>query len=358
MKIAFHIHSLTKGGAERAVTNLANEFSSIGHEVFVITSIKNESEYKLKKEVTRIVLHDGDNKDSYWFRYVILSKKLRKVCNNYKFDVLIPFISGSSFRAFLATRGMTTKVIASVRNDPNYEYAGIIGNIIGKKILPLVDGCVFQTNDAKRWFPNKLQEKSVIIPNAINPIFFDAIRHPKFNRVVAFGRLAKQKNHAMLIRAFALVKNEIPEAELLIFGIGNLYNETKQLIEQLKLQECVFLMGETANVKGELEKADLFVLSSDFEGMPNALMEAMAAGTPCVSTDCPCGGPKSLIKDKENGILVPIKDIEKMAEAIKCTLINRSLNEKIGRQAAMSSKELTSENISNKWIHYIESIIN
>ena len=357
MKIAFHIHSLTKGGAERAVSNLANKFSELGHEVFVITSIRSGSEYMLNKEINRIVLYEGEGKTSYFFRYGLLTGRLRQVCKKYKFDVIIPFISGSSFRAMMATCGMKTKVIASVRNDPNYEYSGKIGAFIGKKVLPLIDGCVFQTEDAKAWFPSKLQKKSIVIKNAINPLFFTAKRNPVKNRIVTFGRLAYQKNQALLIDVFYDVSKEIEDAELYIFGKGECYQELSSKILDLDLTEKVHLMGETSKVLEELEKADIFVLSSNFEGMPNALMEAMAAGVPCISTDCPCGGPSSLINDGTNGFLVSVNDISGMSQAIKTLLNDDRLKKQIGEQASIDSRMLTPKIISEEWLKYIGEVI-
>lgn len=357
MKIAFHIHSLTKGGAERAVSNLANEFCELNHEVSVITSIRSDSEYTLNEGINRIVLYEGKGKTSYFFRYAFLTRRLRQVCKKYKFDVLIPFISGSSFRAIMATFGMKTRVIASVRNDPNFEYSGKVGAFIGKKVLPLVDGCVFQTEDAKTWFPSDLQEKSIVIKNAINPVFFTAKRHPVKNRIVTVGRLAHQKNQALLIDAFYDVSKEIKDTELYIFGKGECYHELTSKISHLNLTGKVHLMGETNKVLEELEKADIFVLSSNFEGMPNALMEAMAVGVPCISTDCPCGGARSLINDGANGLLVSVNDILDMSQAIKKLLNDDSLKKQIGEQASLDSRKLTPEKISEEWLKYIDDVI-
>ena len=124
-----------------------------------------------------------------------------------------------------------------------------------------------------------------------------------------------QKNQKMLIDAMAVVHKAHPEVTLKIFGEGPEENSLLAHIHELELDDCVQLMGKTADVAGELARADLFVFSSDFEGMPNALMEAMAAGMPCVSTDCPTG-PKELIGENERGLLVPLGDTEAFAAAV------------------------------------------
>lgn len=353
----FHIHTLTKGGAERAVVNLAKELSDSGNDVTIVTSIKCDSEYEVPTGVKRIVLTTKGKLGNIFNRMFLLGLKLRKIVKSEKPDVVVAFISGSIVRSVVATICTPTKVIASVRNDPNYEYAGKVGSFIGKKILPLVDGCVFQTEDAKAWFPTKLQNKSIVIKNAINPLFFTAKRDPVKYRIVTFGRLAHQKNQGLLIDAFCAVSKEIEDAELFIFGKGECYQELSSKIIELNLNDKVHLMGETSKVLKELEKADIFVLSSDFEGMPNALMEAMAAGVPCISTDCPCGGPKSLIKNGTNGLLVPVGDSIAMAQSMKRLLNDDSLKYKIGEQASLDSAKLSPKNISNEWLEYIEKIL-
>lgn len=357
-KIMFHIHTLTKGGAERAVVNLAKELSDSGNDVTIVTSIKCDSEYEVPTGVKRIILTTEDKLGNRFNRMFLLGLKLRKIVKTEKPDVVIAFISGSIVRAVVATVYTPTKVIASVRNDPNYEYAGKVGSFIGKKILPLVNGCVFQTEDAKAWFPTKLQNKSIVIKNAINPLFFTAKRDPVKYRIVTFGRLAHQKNQGLLIDAFCAVSKEIEDAELFIFGKGECYQALSSKITELNLNNKVHLMGETSKVLEELEKADIFVLSSDFEGMPNALMEAMAAGVPCISTDCPCGGPKSLIKNGTNGILVPVGDALAMEDAIKKLLLDNSLKNQISNNAFSASLDLTPQNIAEKWLEYIGTVIN
>ena len=356
MKIAFHIHSLTKGGAERAVANLAEAFVKKGHDVSVITSIKNSSEYPLSDGVMRHVLTEKPNNESFYFRYIFLSRQLRKLCKKENYDVLVCFISGSTLRGFIGTLGLKTKIVTSVRNDPKYEYAGTFGRIMMKYVLPLLDGCVFQTKDAKDSFPAKVKDKSTIIFNAINPQFFSVERKPVNNKIVSCGRLAVQKNHELLIRAFVKVHESIPESYLEIYGKGEKESEISNLISTLNVGNYIFLRGETSDIKGVLSEAEMFILSSDFEGMPNALMEAMAAGVPCISTDCPCGGPRSLIHDGVNGILVPVKNEDALKDAILKLKRNDDLRMKIGQESAKSSRSYTIDNVGNQWLDYLNRI--
>ena len=125
-----------------------------------------------------------------------------------------------NFRAILATRGLPVKTLISVRNDPNKEYAGRLGTFVGKALLPMADGCVFQTREAQAWFPEKLQKKSKIIYNAVKEDFYHIERKPNHEEIVTCGRLTEQKNHAMLIAAFAEVAKQRPNATLRIYGEG------------------------------------------------------------------------------------------------------------------------------------------
>lgn len=177
---------------------------------------------------------------------------------------------------------------------------------------------MFQTSDAQKWFPERLQKKSRIIYNAVKEEFYQVERTPVRGEIVTCGRLTEQKNHRLLIDAFAEVQKIYPFATLKIYGEGVLREKLQNQIDSLNLNEKVFLMGATNDVAKALQTADLFVLSSDYEGMPNALMEAMAAGVPCISTDCPCGGPRELFGEDASDKLVPCNDSAQLAEAICC----------------------------------------
>lgn len=317
-RVYFYINVLGGGGAERVITNLANMLAEDNYDVTMITSYEEEREYILTRNVRRLSLEDRDRQRSRIIRNLSRIFKLRKICKEEKPDILISFMEEPNFRAILATRGLPVKTLVSVRNDPNKEYAGKIGQFVGKVLLPMADGCVFQTSDAQKWFPERLQKKSRIIYNAVKEEFYQVERTPVRGEIVTCGRLTEQKNHKLLIDAFAEVQKIYPFATLKIYGEGVLREKLQNQIESLNLNEKVFLMGATNDVAKALQTADLFVLSSDYEGMPNALMEAMAAGVPCISTDCPCGGPRELFGEDASDKLVPCNNSAQLSEAICC----------------------------------------
>ncbi len=354
MKIMFYINTLAGGGAQRVMANLANLFSDAGDEVIFVTSFPAENEYALDAAVDRRNLSQ-ERIGSGLKRNAAYILGLRKLVKEEKPDILVGFMRQPNIRAILAGLGQKTKTVISVRNDPKVEYRGALGSFLEKKLLPMADGCIFQTEEAKLWFPKKLQDKSSVIPNAVKPDFF-AVEHKRVpGRVVTCGRLEEQKNHKLLIEAFVDAAQDLPEAELLIYGEGKLRPELMKLIEDKGMTGRIKLMGNTPDVPGALAAADCFVLSSNYEGMPNALMEAMAVGVPCISTDCPCGGPKMLIENEKSGLLVPVGDKTALTEAIHKVLFDQDYAQKLSREARLAAENYLPEKIFARWKQYFEA---
>lgn len=352
-RIYLYIDILGGGGAERVMANLANAFASDGYDTTMITSYRVEEEYHLDNGVRRLVLEEPKLRQSRIRRNVSRIAKLRRICKEGKPDILISFMAESNFRAILATRFLPVKTLISVRNDPCKEYPGKEGAFVGKVLLPMADGCVFQTKDAQQWFPERLQKKSKVIYNAVNEAFYHIKRTPVKGEIVTCGRLVEQKNHALLIEAFSEVAKIHPEAVLKIYGEGVLLEKLQRKIKEMGLSQKVYLMGTSNDVGSVLKTADLFVLSSDYEGMPNALMEALAAGVPCISTDCPCGGPKELFGEELEKNLVKCGDSKQLAELISCRLSENGIGLEEKRRAALFLPEV----VNAEWEEYIESLI-
>ncbi len=357
-KILFYINTIRGGGAERVMVNLADFFSQKNYDVVLVTSFRDIWEYSVAPTVKRITLEENEIKRSRIKRNLSRIKALREVCKQEKPDVIVSFMAEPNFRAILATRGLSIKTLVSVRNDPNKEYAGMLGWIVGKIILPMADGCVFQTVDAKRWFPKRLQRKSTVIYNAVKEEFFHIERRPIPGEIVTCGRLVEQKNHAMLIDAFANVAKENPTAILKIYGEGNLRAKLQKKIDDLGLTERALLMGKTSDVGKALQTADIFVLSSNYEGMPNALMEAMAVGVPCISTDCPCGGPKVLLNGEESdSLLVDVGDDKGLANAILQIVLKDGRRKQYSDWNRHRADDFRPAKILEEWEEYIRHIL-
>lgn len=357
MKLLFYINAIHDGGAERVISNLASVFSTHGYQVILVTSFCAKWEYVLDSNVRRLSLEETEIKQSFFKRNVSRILKLRSICREEKPDLVISFMGEPTFRALLATKGLPIKNIISVRSDPNIEYAGLIREFLGKHLLPTADGCVFQTEEAKMWFPKKLQKKSKIIFNPIGEEFYQMQHRPVLGRIVSCGRLEEQKNHSMLIKVFAGLAVKHSEIHLWIYGGGSLRRKLQKQIRKAGMENRICFKGVTDNVPKALSEASIFVLPSIFEGMPNALMEALAVGVPCISTDCPCGGPRMLIDSGENGILVKNNDMAALAEAMERLLNNPAAAAALGARAKERALEYRQEKVFGEWKEYVDELL-
>lgn len=352
-KIFLYINAINGGGAEQVMVNLARFLAEQGTDTTLITSFRDSWEYPLDPRVRRLTMEEEQLHQSRLQRNLGRISKLRRLCRRERPDLLLAFMAEPNFRAVIATFGLPVKTVVSVRNDPEREYAGKAGRLVGKLLLPLANGCVFQTQEAKAWFPKKLQKKSAIIYNAVKPEFYAVQRTPVSGEIVTCGRLEAQKNHALLIDAFARVQPHCPDTVLKIYGEGSLRPVLEQQIAALGLTGKVLLMGATSDVAAALRTAALFVLSSDFEGMPNALMEAMAAGVPCVSTDCPCGGPRELFGPALSEFLVPCKDAASLAAAMERSLARQE----DGTAFRQCAEKFAPDKVYETWMRYLGRVI-
>lgn len=355
--VVLYINTLAYGGAERVMVQLANGLALNGYRIILITTYHREKEYCVSKGIERIVLESGNTVRNGIRKNLGYIAKIRAICRNNDAVVIVSFMREPNVRALLATIGLKTRSLISVRCDPSREYPGLIGKLMRMLLLPMSDGCVFQTEDAKKCFPSKLIKKSRVILNPVAKEFFD-VRQENPHNIVTVCRLDRQKNISLLIRAFARIEDKYPEEKLLIYGEGSSRNELEKLISSLQLNEKVILMGNSANIPEVLSKAKIFALASDFEGLPNALMEALAVGVPSVATDCPCGGPRILIEDGINGLLVPVNDEVILAEAIGTLLSNQELSYRLGNEAVKRAREqYYPKVILNQWLDFIEDTV-
>lgn len=355
MKILFCIGNLLKGGAERVAANLCNYLIN-ENEIMIVTTKGKKSEYKLDKKIKVECLESEETNKNFVLKNIDRLKVLKEIMKTENPDIIISFLPEPSYRIlFLKLFNRKLKVIVSVRNDPKIEYKTIISRIIMKVLYPLADGFVFQTKEAQDYFNKKIQKKSTIIPNPIKEEFICEPYSGKREKIiVTVGRLEEQKNHKMLIDAFSKLPEQFNEYKLIIYGEGNLRKSLEEQVKKLNLTNRVLLPGQVYNIKEKIYKASLFVLSSDYEGMPNALMEAMALGIPCISTDCPCGGPRFLIKNGYNGYLIPTNDIYSLCKTMENVLCKEQIE--ISKRANKIIVNLKPSKINAIWQDYINKI--
>ena len=360
-KIAFYINSLSKGGAERVLLNLAHYFKEQGYEVIMVTSRVAEEEYERSPSIKRYIT-DDIKKNSLMgrIRYVFQRHKfLQKIWENEKPDYIVSFIGKMNIFAFMTAKKFKIPVYVSVRNDPKTEYATRSMRVLMKHYFKYAKKIIVQTGEAKQYFSPRLQEKIVILPNSLSEQFMvERYEGERANEIVTVGRIDGQKNHALLIKAFAKIHCNHPETVLRIYGGCPKGNDTleklKALSEELNISDCVFFEGKQSHIEEKIYKSRLFVLSSDFEGMPNALLEAMSLGLAVISTDCPCGGPREIIRDEENGLLVPVGEVDSLAMAMDRVLASPEMAEEMGRNAAKIQDILNPQEVNKMWLNTIE----
>lgn len=352
--IAVFCGSLYRGGAEHVTVYLAEGLKRMGYHTEIITCLKRQYEYEPPEGIKRYVLK-GDNSSGTVAKMIW---NLREYLINDHIDMLLVIGTPLSSYAMLACIGLNLKIIISERNAPTHFSGKKITKYSCELLMRRADGFVFQTHDAKEYYHKWLKGRGEII---YNPLFIEGFPAPSKERprktIVAVGRLDEQKNHALLIRAFAECDEVNQDYKLIIYGEGGLRAELEELISGLGMEGRIELPGNVPNVCERIQTASLYVLPSNFEGMPNALIEAMALGLPCISTDCPIGGPSELIRDGINGILVPVGDKEKLKEKMKYVLSLSDHGRLIRNNAVLIRETLAEEKILCKWADYIERIM-
>ena len=358
-RIALFISSLQKGGSERVMVNLAEFFHRNHYEVILVTQYKNDVEYEILPEIRRVYSEPDKEllNESRIHNFKVRFVTLRNIWKNYKPDVILAFLGKNNLMAIATSAFLPVRTVVSVRGEPTMEYEGKLMQFLAKFMFRFADGVVLQTKQALGFFPKRVQKKAMVLPNPLNPVF---LKHrpavEKEDLIVAAGRLDENKNHAMLIHAFAKIAAEYPNMKLIIYGEGDSREQLEKLIEEKELTDRISLPGNVTDVADRISKARIFTLTSNTEGMPNSIMEAMALGIPVISTDCPCGGPATLIKDGENGLLVPVGDAYALSDAFRKILSNPEFEQKLGENARQITVELNPDKVNNEWKKYLTHI--
>ncbi|HFK1432572.1 TPA: glycosyltransferase [Bacillus cereus] len=333
-KILFVVPFLSSGGAERVVSIWTSELAKLGYDVHLLVFSRLEREYPLDGKVN--IYSIKENKKEYdslskWKKIIELRRKFREI----KPDLVIPFISYVGLMTSIAKLGLSLEVVETIRNNPSTSPSKKLHRWARNLSVFLAKGCIVQTDEQLEYFPKWMQGRMITIANPIADEFTQKEKifvEKKIENIIAVGRLERQKNFEMLIRAFSIVAQKNKDIKLNIYGEGTLYKSLFTYIQELNLENRILLHGRTNNITEALLSSDLFILSSDSEGMPNALMEAMAVGLPCISTDCPTG-PSELIKNEYNGYLIPVGDEEALVNNIIKVINNIDETVRIGQRA-------------------------
>jgi len=350
MKIAILIPSLNTGGAERTAVALANWLSNIdGNEVHLINLGKNDNNYIIDEKVNFYNKPSGIGILKKISSYIDVIKYLNKVKPDVLFEMLFhPIKYALIYKMF----HWNSVIIGSERANPNGYKTKKLKFLC--KICPILcNGYIFQTAKVQNMFPDFIKNKSIVIPNAISNPDVYLFEHfgNKQKKIVNVGRLNNHKGQDTLIKAFAEVVKVLPEYELVIYGEGELRDELQTLINSLKLENKISLPGTANNVISRVVECEIFIMSSRYEGMPNALLEALAIGMPCISTDC-----TDLIDDGKNGLMVEVDNISQMANALIKLIENQELQKKIASEARKVLKQHSADSIYSRYYEYFKRV--
>lgn len=350
MKLLFVNSSLSSGGSERVMTILANELAR-KNEVDMLVLERAEKETYTVNEKVRIIRPVNQSKG-----FINKFKKiaeLRSIIKKGKYDSVISFIQEINNKVIISSIGLRVSLIVSERCNPKMDRKKI-HNIISSIFYPKVKFVVLQTDDVKKMYSKRMQKNMVVIPNPVDSNIPEPFKGKRDNRIVGVGRLTGQKNFSLLIKAYAKIINKFPDYILEIYGEGPMLKELTDLAKELKIGDKIFFKGYVPDVDELIRNASLYISTSDYEGISNSMIEALAMGIPTICTDCPVGGAKMMINNNENGILISVGDQEALEEAIVKVLSNKTFSHKISKNSIKIKEKYSINNIIKKW----EGLIN
>jgi len=351
-KIFFVTISMRGGGTERVISLLANRMVAMGYEVTIMLIADSMVEYKLNERI-RVICVSGATGGSLVGRIKRIWNMRREFSKN-KEAKIISMGTVSSMFTLIAAIGLRNPITVSERNDPNRlnyrpikRHEACIRNILYR----MADKVVLQTPDVVEIFPEAIRKKSIVIGNPLpnglpEPLAID-------NRekiVISSGRFDPSKNYKMLIDAFAEFSRQHPEYKLKMFGKGETELESRRQIEELGMQDKILLCGFSDNIYEELGKAEIYVLSSNSEGLSNSLLEALAMGVPAIATDCSSGGNRMCIQDGVNGFIIPVGDGETLLHKMAELAGDIELRKKFSENAVRIREDYSESVITEQWL--------
>lgn len=342
-KVLFISGKLGGGGSERVLTLIANQLLKRGYDVSIITFCETDEPYENECPVTTLYFNN-------LFDQLI---KLRKSILKTAPDTIVAFEYHVGMKTILAASGLHCRMIVSERSDPNTLNSQPLKRMLRNYLYRFVDVLACQTDDARAYFPDSIQKKAHILCNPIKeglPLW-DYKQSEK--TIVNFCRLEPPKNIPLLIEAFSIVHEKYPDYQLWLFGNGTEHDIIEGIIKEKNLTQCIKLYPFCSNIHEIVRKCYMFVSSSDYEGISNSMLEALAMGMPIVCTDCPIGGAHMFIKSGHNGILVPPKNTEALASAMMELIGNTQKTVNIATNAKKIYEQLSLDKITDKWIEIL-----
>lgn len=353
MKLCLVISSLCAGGAERVMTALANDWALSGHKVRLVTLDSSSSDfYVLNDHVERIALGLVSTRTGFVNAISQNSRRIyavRKAIREFNPDVVLSFMDSTNILTAIACLGLGIPIVVSERTNPFKSNPGFLRKIIRPVVYRhFASRLVVQTrglmaNCLKQW-------PRISIASISNPVWLSGWTVRNANkRILSIGRLDETKGHEVLISAFSSVAEYFPDWRLEIAGDGPLSAYLQSTIDRPGVSDRITLLGRVKDVQKLYAKSEIFCLASRFEGFPNVLLEALASGCACISTDCE-SGPREILENGRLGILTPVDDIDAMANALRRLMENQDLRSQFGSHSEYARERYHIKKISQQWM--------
>lgn len=362
MNVAFTLCSPGPGGAERVLAIMANHWAQTGWNVTVITYAGEPAVpfYKLHSAIRLVPLGIAWPSRNFFFglihnikRIAVLRKAIKKVAP----DCIISIMDNNNVVTLLASLGLRMPVIITEHTFPAAAPRPWIWKTLRRMVYPLADSLVVLSEESKQYFSAWVKQSCVVIPNPVQ-ISSENEAYPDISggtKIYAMGRFTESKRFDLLLRAFHLVLRQRPDCDLTIIGDGPLRGPLYRLSRDLGISHRVHFPGLLSHPATMLKKGQLFVMSSEYEGFPLAILEAMACGLPVVAFDC--HGCNHIVEHGVNGILVPPLDFHRLAQAILDLLQNDSKRELMGAAALEIKSKYSVRRIMNRWNELVKQIV-
>lgn len=354
MNVVFVTYDMDFGGTESVIATVSNAMVQRENRITIITLVNSPCVYELDKRIKVLpLLKSAIKPEGGTYRL------LRKTVNDIHPDAVVIMAEEISSRIVRSLLGLSIKLIVSERSNPYMVPVSKINRFYRSLFYRFADGFIFQTKDAASFFSDKIRKKGAVILNPLDISRIPKRPYPKIRQktVVSVGKLAPNKNPMLMLESFRKFYKIYPEYKLLIYGDGELKQELMEYARRTMYPDSYQFMGTTSEVLDEIFDAGMFVSTADYEGIPSALVEAMACGIPCIATDCPVGGPRMLIQNGVNGLLVPIRESGELVRAM-CKIADENDEiRNIGINARTVAILTDPVKITREWENYIRKVV-
>lgn len=357
-RVTFILASMSNGGAERVVSILSNELINRNFVVQIITVLSDACDYVIDDKIQFDPIKNYSSKNKLLRNYSRI-KDIKTKTLSFSPDCIISFLGEINIYSLLACHRLRIPIIVSERNDPANDPEKEWMRKLRNFMYRFADGIVFQTEDAKKYFDNFLKSdiKQKIIFNPIKPNLPYYSNDHSINRFITATRLTPQKNIYLMINALKLTIERGFECYLDIYGRGPLEEELRNYVKECSLSNNVSFKGFSNSIHNEMAKCRAFLISSNYEGISNSMLEALAIGAPVIATDCPVGGAKMFIHNKVNGWIVPVGDVNAFSNAMIEILTSPKTADMCGKNAMGIRSDLEAKKILEQWIGFISEVI-